>query len=272
MIKFRVGDRFTTRRGFSFKIIKYYNATNVIIRFDPDGLCEDGYVKRTTNHSIKTGTIDYLFERSSAGVGYAGYEKGQIPKDKHIKDVWSKMLQRCYKPSQKDKKAYLDCTVCEEWHCYKNFYFWYKHQMSSSYYQEGYQLDKDIILSGNKVYCPEYCRLVPEKINSFLNNFTDSRNTGLPNGVNWKEANKKYQVSIKDENSKRKYLGITNDIVYGDRLYREEKNRIARVLAERYDGLVCPDIINILRNFKYPEYDFLNRCYKIQEQSNDQHP
>lgn len=35
-------------------------------------------------------------------------------------------------------------------------------------HMEGWHLDKDILLKGNKVYSPETCAFVPAKINSLL--------------------------------------------------------------------------------------------------------
>ena len=257
--KLPVGSRYKTNKGFWYTIKQYVSATNITIQFDPDELCPDGYVRKVTKHYILSGVINYPFERSCAGVGYSGI--GTDCNDQ-IQDVWSKMLQRCYTPSSKDSKAYSGCTVCDEWHSYTNFYQWYSKQMNNGLYEKGYQLDKDLIKIGNKIYCPEYCRLVPEKINSFLNNFEDTRSTGTPNGVNWKEKNKKYQVSIKDEYSKNKYLCITDDVAYGYEVYRIEKERIAKKLAEMFTGKVDPDIINALYNFKCPDWDFDKKKYK----------
>lgn len=257
-----LGNRYKTTRGFWYTVITYKNATDITIKFDPDSLCHDGYERRTSRYYITHGTIDYPFERSTAGVGYTGYIRDDKQKlDIHIRDVWSKMLQRCYKPSIKDKVAYQGCTVCEDWHSYVNFYTWYNKQMSSGMYEVGYQLDKDILKWGNKIYCPELCRLVPEKLNSFLNNFEDTRGTGTPNGVNWKEKNKKYQVSIKDENTKTKYLCITEDVLYGYKVYSKEKERIAKVLALRYAETVDKDIIDAFNSFKCPDWDIINKGY-----------
>lgn len=259
--KLPVGSRYKTNKGFWYTIKEYKSATNITIQFDPDDLCTNGYVRKVSKYYISTGVIDYPFERSCAGIGYVGLGV-KYDGDGHIRDVWSKMLQRCYNPSIKDSTGYSGCTVCDNWHSYTNFHGWYTEQINTGMYQKDYQLDKDIIKWGNKVYCPEYCRLVPEKINSFLNNFEDTRSTGTPNGVNWKEKNKKYQVSIKDEDSKTKYLCITDDVAYGYEVYRTEKEKIAKILADRYRTVVNEEIISALYNFKCPDWDFEKKRYK----------
>lgn len=97
------------------------------------------------------------------GVGINDYE-GRIKVDgKHIKsyEVWRDMLKRCY---VNKNSTYKDCTVCEEWLSFKNFKLWYDNQ----YKEDGWQLDKDILVHNNKVYSPDTCRFVPRDINTLI--------------------------------------------------------------------------------------------------------
>tara|TARA_R110002012_G_scaffold49804_2_gene128784 strand:- start:43838 stop:44800 length:963 start_codon:yes stop_codon:yes gene_type:complete len=256
----KVGSSYITNRGFKYKIKSYINYTKVLIKFEPDALCPQGYERYTTKHSIKSGVIDYPFERSTAGVGYCGYLRGTFKADIHIVHVWNKMLQRCYKTSAKDR-SYSDCVVCEEWHNLKNFHDWYKGQENSGYYQKGFQLDKDILNPKAKEYSPENCRLVPEAINSFTNNNSDSRKTNLPSGVSWKAKNNKYQVAIKSGYKSNKYLCLVSCPKEGYEIYKAEKVKSGIKLAEEWAGLVAPEIIDILRNYKCPDWDWDNNCY-----------
>ena len=83
----------------------------------------------------------------------------------HFYIVWNDSLRRCYnKKYQEKQSAYIGCTVCDEWLTLSNFKEWYDRK----YYVKGFQLDKDIIKAGNKVYCPEYCRFIPHNLNSLL--------------------------------------------------------------------------------------------------------
>ena len=94
--------------------------------------------------------------------------------------VWKDMLRRGYSESYKKKRpTYKDVTVCEYWWDYQNFARWFE-----SNYKEGFQLDKDIVSRGNKMYCPEFCRFIPQDLNSLLvNREGGSRNYELPLGV-----------------------------------------------------------------------------------------
>lgn len=77
---------------------------------------------------------------------------------------WHNMLKRCYDPKlQKKHVTYRDCKVCDEWLTFSNFAKWYE---SNSI--DGYQLDKDIKIKGNKIYSPETCLFIPTRINTLL--------------------------------------------------------------------------------------------------------
>lgn len=77
---------------------------------------------------------------------------------------WSQMMHRCYDPVYlKDRPTYEGCEVCPEWHDFNTFARWF-HQN----YQAGFELDKDILSAGNKVYSPDTCVIVPHYINMLI--------------------------------------------------------------------------------------------------------
>jgi len=262
--KLKVGSDYTTNRGFKYKIKEYISAKKVLIKFEPDDLCPEGYERYVAKYYVKDGCIDYPFERSVSEIGYMGYLRKDFKANPHIFSLWDKMIKRCYNPTLKDK-SYLNCNVCEEWHNFYNFHKWYEIQMNNGFYQKGYQLDKDILNPMAKEYSPENCRLVPESINSFTNNNTDSRDTKLPSGVSWKAKNNKYQVSIKSGHKSNKYLGLFTCPKEGYEIYKLEKIKAGLKLANEWEGLVVPDIIAILRNYKCPEWDWVNNKYLVEE-------
>ena len=256
------GSEFTLKSGYTVKVVKYEKAIKVYIKFPPDDINPEGYIKVCTKSDLTvTGVVGYPYQRKASGVGYHGSEKGIIPSNTHIKDVWSKMITRCYNPSEKDK-SYKDCSVHPDWHNYSNFYHWYNSQIDNGYFKAGYQLDKDLLVHGNKVYSESTCCLVPEQINSFLNNSSDTRSTGLPSGIHWKTKNKKFQVTVKDEFKKHSYLALVSAPEDGYAIYTKEKERIAKALAKKYRGCVREDVFLSLVNYECPEWDFVNKCYK----------
>lgn len=102
--------------------------------------------------------------------------------------AWQNMITRSCSEKYKEKHpTYIGCSVVKEWLTFSNFRNWMKTQDWS-----GKQLDKDILLSGNKIYSPKYCVFVSSKINTL---FRDSlKNRGdLPQGVTFHKREKLYK-------------------------------------------------------------------------------
>lgn len=94
--------------------------------------------------------------------------------------VWSNMLLRTIdNPLKKNFPAYEECELCEEWKEYANFKVWYDNPANG--YMEGYDLDKDLLSNGKKVYSPETCCFIPKHLNFLLRN--KQKHDGFPNGV-----------------------------------------------------------------------------------------
>jgi len=78
---------------------------------------------------------------------------------------WFKMLQRCYSPKQQElQPMYIGCSVCDDWLTYSKFKEWFAKQPHTV----GVQIDKDIIVIGNKLYSPETCCLVTQRLNLLM--------------------------------------------------------------------------------------------------------
>lgn len=75
---------------------------------------------------------------------------------------WQGMLNRAYGASS--SRWYDNVTVSESFKHYPIFKQWYLTQ----YVEEGWELDKDLLVNGNKVYCASRCCFLPKEINSAL--------------------------------------------------------------------------------------------------------
>ena len=105
--------------------------------------------------------------------------------------VWKAMLERCYSPQkQKALKNYNGVTVCEEWLLFSTFQSWMKTQNWKKK-----RIDKDIIKPGNKLYSPETCCFVDDKINSLLTQ-TKNRKSDYAQGVCWDKYNRNYKTAM----------------------------------------------------------------------------
>lgn len=120
-------------------------------------------------------------------------------------NAWHRMLTRCYSEKyQRLHPTYQKCEVCEEWLTYSNFKKWFVDN-----YIEGYQLDKDILVKGNKIYSPDFCTFIPQHINSLLIDRSNDRGK-YPLGVNYEPKFDRYKSCI-SIHGKVKHLGYFKD-------------------------------------------------------------
>ena len=56
----------------------------------------------------------------------------------------------------------MGCSTIDDWHNQSKFSEWY---LLHEYRFDGWEIDKDILLKGNKIYSPENCCFVPAEIN-----------------------------------------------------------------------------------------------------------
>jgi hypothetical protein len=170
-------------------------------------------------------------------VGYLGVGEFKGIENKKIIQLWASLLYRCYGG---EISSYIGCFVCSDWHNFQNFARWFK----QSNYQEGWHLDKDIVVKGNKTYCPEYCSFVPQEINKLFIKGKSKR--GLyPIGVCFLEDRNKFLA--KEHN---RYLGLYETSEEAFTAYKEYKEKLLKEKAEQYKDLLEPKIYNSLISYK----------------------
>ena len=204
---------------------------------------DNGY-KTTTNITvIKKGNIKNPYHKSVFGVGYFGVGDYKGGNEKCYR-TWYNIFIRCYSEDYKIKRpTYKDATVCEEWHNFQNFAKWFE----ENYYEVGDEemhLDKDILVKGNKVYSPETCVFVPQKINQLFVN--RSRSSSLPRGVR-KEWNR-FKAEIKC-NGNKTYLGMFSTKEEAFESYKNAKEKYIKEVAEMYNGIIPTKLYDALINY-----------------------
>lgn len=157
-----------------------------------------------TPGQLRRGAIRNPYKPRIFGVGFTGvgiHAATSCGRDTRPYTAWVRMLERAYSTEkQKTNKSYIGCAVAAEWHNFQNFADWYASQPFSG---QGFQVDKDILLPGNKIYCAEFCRLVPARINKILLDNPDRRGAH-PVGVTFYAG--KY-VSHLSRDGRRYHLG-----------------------------------------------------------------
>lgn len=140
---------------------------------------------------------------------------------------WVGVLQRCYSDIWHSKyPTYKDCTICDEWKFLSNFKKWFDEN-----YKEGYHLDKDILVKGNKVYSPSTCAFIPPRIN-LLHGRSQASRGEFPVGVH-KRGNR-YVASVTLGDSHIKSLGYFITPIDAFRAYKEAKQKIIKEVAQEY--------------------------------------
>ena len=141
-------------------------------------------------------------------------------------DKWKSMMRRCYSERCLQKSPqYRGCSVCEEWHIFSNFMAWMKTQS-----WEGKQIDKDILVPGNKVYSPETCVFVSRNVNVLLTNSLAKRGK-CPVGVRFMVSIKKYTAQM-TRYSKITHLGTFDTPEEAHEAYKKERIKYILEIAE----------------------------------------
>jgi hypothetical protein len=96
-------------------------------------------------------------------------------------EVWQATLKRCHCANyQREHPTYIGCSVSENFRSYSYFHEWVQQQIGFG--QKGFELDKDLLTKGNRVYSEATCVFIPKRLNTLLLSCKAARGT-LPRGV-----------------------------------------------------------------------------------------
>lgn len=185
------------------------------------------------------------------GFGINDYNKSVKVKNRHIYSysLWRGIIRRGYDNNVKVRQpTYQDCSVCDEWKYFSNFKHWFDEN-----YVEGYVLDKDILVKGNKVYSPETCCFVPEEINVIFTKRQRYRGK-YPIGVH--KDRKSYIASVSQYGTK-KYIGSFKTEKEAYNAYKKAKELYIKEVADKYFqcGKISERLYNSMYNYKVEEND-----------------
>ena len=140
---------------------------------------------------------------------------------------WKDMLKRCYNESAfVSHPTYKSCHVCEDWLTFSKFKQWMEGQI-----WKGLQLDKDLLVTGNKVYSPTTCAFVPHKINTVVGKIDAENNGSGYIGVYVEKRGKVLKYSAQVCNT-RKRFGVYSDAFSAHKSWQLEK-------AKEIEAAIC---------------------------------
>ena len=248
VLKNRTGEISYNRFGTQMIIVEYAGADDITIEF------QDTYKYKTKVQYQKfiEGSVRNPYDKSVYGVGY--FDVGSytsISKERMSFEYmqWSNMLQRCYdKNYQRNFQSYVGCSVVEEWHSFQNFAKW----CTENYYQadnKRMELDKDILIKGNKIYSPETCVFVPGEINRLLINKKSVRGE-YPVGVHLHKKNQNFISRYSMGEGRIFHIGSYNTPEEAFKAYKLFKEDLIKQRAEQYKEFIPYKLYNALINYQ----------------------
>lgn len=180
------------------------------------------------------------------GIGL--YEDGEFPREvdgqlTHLYKKWCAMLVRVAYDSKR-KPHYAGVTICEEFTRFQSFAKWASQQRGHD--DPSWELDKDMIEPGNRVYAPDKCTFVPAEINILLTNSKRSRGQ-FPIGVT-AERNGRYRAACWIDGKRVRLFGFTTpECAFA--VYKVIKELNVKRVAEKYRGEVDGRVYQRLMNF-----------------------
>ena len=240
----RIGEKFITNEGYNIEIIDYNKNTKYSIKFD------NKIIKTNLDFKeIKNGSISNPLHKSLCGVGYIGIGRYVTSNNKEKTkeySYWHGIINRCYNKKRKNGNNFYEPMYAKEiWHNFQNFAEWMEQNYNPKT-MDGWHLDKDILIKGNKVYSPETCCFVPQEINTVFTK-RQSKRGDYPIGVTKVCSSYKVQLNIYGILN---YLGTFKTIEEAFQVYKEAKENYIKEVADKWKDLIDPRVYEAMHNYQ----------------------
>ena len=240
-----IGKVCKSKSSGDFKIVKYNNKKNVEIQF-----LRTGFETTVELGSIRNGEVKDRYLPSVYGVGIVGTKYPISEGGVHTKEyvLWKSVLQRCYSDNSKKKQpTYEGCEVSENFKSYEYFYEWCHKQIGFG--NQGWQLDKDLLVKGNKVYSENSCVFIPQEINKVLTKSDKNRGKHLI-GVSWHKRDNAFKASVNKNKGKQEWLGYFNTEIEAFNAYKKAKESFVKEQADKWKSQIDPRAYEALMNYE----------------------
>lgn len=239
----RLGEKRLNKLGLVMEIVEYKNFKDILVKFE-----NTGYITNTRYSRFKDGYVKDVCTPSIFNIGFIGegkYKSKENGKTTNAYKTWNSMIKRCYGENQlKLRSTYKICSVYEDWHNFQNYAQWY----DENYYEiegERIELDKDILIKGNKMYSPDTCIFVPQRINGLILNRGMDRGN-FPIGVHLNKKHGKYLAQCSIGKGKIKHLGRHSDVNEAFLAYKTFKESLIKEVAEEYKDKIPDKLYNAM--------------------------
>ena len=228
-----IGKVYKSKLSGDFKIVKYNDNRNVEIQF-----VDTGFETTANLQHIKSGNVKDPYSPSVHGVGILGAKypsRVNGVKTREYK-LWQSMLKRCYSDAYKKKHpTYEGCEVSDNFKSYEYFYEWCHKQIGFG--NEGFDLDKDLLVKGNKVYSEDSCVFIPQEINKILVKREASRGEYLI-GVYWNKKASAFVAKVKKNKGCSEHLGLFKTELEAFNTYKKAKEVFVKEQANKWKSQI----------------------------------
>ena len=239
-----VGKVFKSKSSGDFKVLKYNDAKDVEIQFINTGFETVARLDHIKSGEIKDPYSPSVFDVGIVGTNYPATVNGRITKDYNR---WHSMLDRCYSDTFKKKYlTYEGCEASENFKSYEYFYEWCNKQIGFG--NEYWQLDKDLLVKGNKVYSENTCVFIPKEINLVLTK-SDKKRGEHPIGVSWHSKSKTFVAQVRKNKGCSEHLGLFNTEIEAFNAYKQAKETFIKEQANEWKGKIDLRAYDALMNY-----------------------
>ena len=155
-------------------------------------------------------------------------------------DRWIQVLKRTLSAKVKERRTcYTDAEICDRWQKASEFKAWIETQIwEEPGRPDKLQLDKDILIPGNKLYSPETCAFVPRELNCVL--IVIDNALGVPGVLQrfYKSGRERFVATITTRDV-RKDVGSYRTLIEAHAAWQLAKIERLEFELNEYRNLVC---------------------------------
>ena len=238
------GQIYKSLKYGNFKIVEVRHSKDIDIEFVETGCARNVRSSQVYSGDIKDTTIPIILGMGYFGQGYTENISKEMKKVSW--QCWKDMLKRCYDPKTLIKRpSYIGCSVSPSWLNFQNFSEFY---CENNYREDGWQLDKDLLFKGNKVYSEPTCVFLPRSLNGLIITNKSCRGS-YPIGVSYSKSNNKFKAGLITD-SKQTHLGFFDDPEEAFYCYKDYKEALIKEKANLWKGKIHPLAYNALLEYE----------------------
>lgn len=236
--KYFIGDVYPTNCGVDVQILEVsgLGKQRVLVKW-LDGV---GYEQVVNTTNLSNGKLYNPYKPSVYGRGYVGIGK-HIPLASGVHTLeystWKGLYNRCH--SEKfliQKPTYRGCSVDSQWECFQDFGDW--SESAIGWGNNMWNIDKDLLFKGNKVYGPDTCVMLPHDLNMLIVTRIGGRGE-YPIGVHKGKGRNQFTAQFNEFSGSKKlkrFWTVNEAFMF----YKTNKERVIKEAAEIYKDQIDP--------------------------------